>query len=851
MILLRLLTMAYVRKHKLRTALTVAGIALGVVIFVGMRTANDSVMYGFQQTVDRLAGKTHLQVSAGETGFPEEVLEKVQAVAEVDVAVPVIEAIVQTGIAGQGNLLLLGVDMTGDRSLREYDFEAGEEAVIDDPLVFLAQPDSIMITRDFATQNGLSTGNKLKLETIAGPKEFTVRGIMKPGGMASAFGGNLAVMDIYAAQFIFGRGRSFDRIDLTVKPEYTVEQGRVALEKALGGGLQVDPPSSRGKQFESIASIFSVGASLNSLFALLIGLFIIYNTFSIAVTQRRSEIGVLRSLGATRGQIRSLFLMESAVLGLVGSLTGIFFGLLLARGMAQYLSSFFGELYGVTQRVEQISADPRVLGLAMFVGVFMSMLAAWIPARAASEVDPVKALHKGAYESFSDHESRMRLWAALALCALAAGCWFGGGSRGLPLYAGYLSVIVAAVLLTPAAVRWLVAALRPVLRWVLPVEGALAADSLMQAPRRTSATVGAVMLSLSLVIGLGGVSTASYVSLIDWMNNVLNPDLFVGTSEQIAERSYRFPASFGDEIRRMPVVAEVQNVRTARVQFKGVPVMVVATDIAAVGQRVKPKVVAGERLEMNRLTAEGKGVILADNVALMTRTKLGDTVEIPSPGGMIRLPVVGVTIDYSDQKGAILMDRKVFIEYWKDDSVNLFRVYLKKGVGPEEGKRAVLERFGGERKLFVMTNQQLRDYALKVTDQFFGLTYMQIFVAVLVAILGIVNSLTVSITDRRRELGVLQAVGGLRRQVRQAVWMEALSIGLVSVILGLALGAVMLFYYLGIIREEVAGIRLDYTYPVKIALILIPTMMAVAWSAAFGPAESAVRSSLVEALEYE
>jgi putative ABC transport system permease protein len=389
------------------------------------------------------------------------------------------------------------------------------------------------------------------------------------------------------------------------------------------------------------------------------------------------------------------------------------------------------------------------------------------------------------------------------------------------------------------------------MRWLLPVEGSLAADSLTQSPRRTSATVAAVMLAVALVVGLGGVANASYSSIFEWMSAALNPDLFVGSSETLTDRSYRFPASMGEQIGRLDGVEEVQIVRTARVAYDGAPVMLVATSLESLARRIHPKVVAGDPASMYRLAGEGKGVIVADNLALLHRLKLGDTLELPTPGGLLRLPVIGITIDYSDQQGAFLIDRSLVQKYWKDDSANLFRVYLRKGVAPEEGKRRILEQFGGQRKLFVMTNEQVRAYILKVTDQWFGLTYLQIFVAVLVAVLGIVNSLTVSITDRRRELGVLQAVGGLRRQVRQAIWMEAAGIGLVSIVLGLALGGVILYYYLGIIREDLAGLRLEYQYPVKIALLLIPTMLGAALLSSIAPAESAVRASLVEALEYE
>jgi putative ABC transport system permease protein len=347
MILLRLISWPYFRKHVLRSLLTTAGIVLGVAVFVGMHTANQSVLFAFSRTVDRIAGKTELQVTAGETGFDEAVLEKVQASPSVRVAVPVIEAVVDTKIAGEGNILVLGVDMTGDRSLRDYDLDSGDEAVVDDPLVFLAQPDSLILTREFADKNRIAIGRRLPLDTAEGDKAFTVRGIMKSSGLTTAFGGNLAIMDIYAAQKMFGRGRKFDRIDLAVKEGRTIVEAEGELRALLGPGFQVDPPSGRGQQFEQMLAAYSIMVSVSSVFALFIGMFIIYNSFAIAVAERRAEIGILRALGATRRQIRLLFLGESAVTGLVGSLAGLAFGLLIARGIAASIGTLISDVYGV------------------------------------------------------------------------------------------------------------------------------------------------------------------------------------------------------------------------------------------------------------------------------------------------------------------------------------------------------------------------------------------------------------------------------------------------------------------------------------------------------------------------
>jgi putative ABC transport system permease protein len=846
MILLRLISWPYARKHLLRCLLTIAGIVLGVAVFVGMHTANQSVLAAFHETIDRIAGSTQLQVSAGEPGFDEDVLDKVRSLAEVRAAAPVIESTVS---AGGNNLLILGVDMLGDRSLRNYDLEDADTS-IDDPLVFLAQPDSLIVTRTFATQKALALNSHIPMRTMAGDQVFTVRGIMKPGGLASAFGGDLAIMDIYAAQKVFGRGRKFDRIDIALEDGVTLDAATAKLQALLGPGFQVEPPSSRGQQFEATSRIYALASNITSLFALFIGMFIIYNTFAIAVTQRRSEIGILRALGAMRGQIRTLFLVESALTGLAGTLLGVLVGLLMARGMAGYIGGLLTNVYGVAQSAGEIALDPKLVAAAIAMGLITSLIAAVIPARSAAGVDPVKALQKGKYQSLSEGESRVRRNWAIG-CAAGSLCAFGYSRIGIVFYAGYLLAVLAAVLLSPALSLWLSRALRPLLAWVRPVEGTLAADSLIQAPRRTSGTVAALMLSLALVISLGGLARASYNSISDWMHIALSPDLFITTAENITERSFAFPASLGEGLRAIDGVGEVQLVRSVRVLVKGTPIMIVATDVGALERHARLPTVEGDSRTMYRVTAEGKGVLASENFARLHGAHLGEILEFPAPSGVLRLPIVGLVRDFSDQQGSILMSRDVFTRSWMDDSVNVFRIYLKPGAVEAQVRQSILSTYGSRQRLFVLTNEEVRGYITRLTDQWFGLTYVQIAVAVLVAVLGIVNALTVSITDRRRELGVLQAVGGLRRQVRHTIWMEAAAIGAIGLILGLTLGAIQLYYSVEIARRDLIGMDLGYAYPFQTALALAPVILGAAFLAALGPAESAVRGSLVEALEYE
>jgi putative ABC transport system permease protein len=849
MMLARLLSRPYLHKHVLRCALTVAGIMLGVAVFVAMHSANQTVLASFDRTVDRIAGAAQLQVSAGDFGFDESVLERVQAVPEVGVAVPVVQAVASTGLSGQGNLLILGVDMTGDRSLRDYEFEGGDEDFIDDPLVFLAQPDSIMVTKEFAGRNHLAIGSRIPLGTMEGEKQFTVRGIMRPGGMSQAFGGNLAVMDIYAAEKVFGRGRKFDRIDVRAKDGTTVERCRAAVQAALGPGFEVEPPSARGRHFQAMLRSYSMTVNISSIFALVVGMFIIYNSFAIAVTERRSEIGILRALGATRAQVRMLFVGESAVAGLAGSLAGAGLGVLMAKAIARYIGGMTQSVYGVAQNVDELTIEPWVLAGGIAVGILTSIFAAWIPARNAARVDPVQALQKGRYQVLSAGENRIRSYAA-AGAALVSGACLAFGRSGFVFYAGYMLAILAALLLTPAMALALARRLRPLLRWLRPVEGALAADSLIQAPRRTSATVSALMLSLGMVVGFGGVARSIYYSVVDWLDTALNPDLYVSAAEDLSSRTWSFPGSIGAEIEKVPGIEQTQMVRSARALYHGVPITIVAVEVSKLAQKVHRKPIEGDMKEMYRLTAAGRGIMVSDSFAGLRGVKFGETLELPTPRGLLRLPVVGITRDYSDQQGSVLIDRSVYQRWWNDGRANIVRVYLKPGATVDAVKRQILERFSG-RRMFVLSNREVREYILGLTNQWFGMTYNQIGVAVLVAVLGIVNTLIVSITDRRRELGVLQAVGGLRRQIRRTVWLEAIGIGIIGLALGLAFGAVNLFYTLGMTQRDFAGMKLDYIYPAPLALSLVPLILAAALAAAVGPAESAVRGSLVEALEYE
>ena len=283
---------------------------------------------------------------------------------------------------------------------------------------------------------------------------------------------------------------------------------------------------------------------LSSVFALVIGLFIIYSTFATAVAERRTEIGVLRALGATRGRIRAIFLGEGAVLGAIGAAIGLALGLLAARAIAASIGGILAGVYGMQYRADDVAINPWLLLTAFAVGVATSVIAAAIPAGSAARVEPARVIQKGAYHPMSAGEPRVRIVVAAVIAALSALALTMPGWRPVA-YAGYLLTIAAVLLVLPVASSALARALRPVLARLLPVEGVLAADSVIQTPRRTSPSVGALMLSVSLVVAFAGMTRTSYDSIVGWMNIVYDPDLFVLPSQSLDLRTARFPAAMG------------------------------------------------------------------------------------------------------------------------------------------------------------------------------------------------------------------------------------------------------------------------------------------------------------------
>ena len=388
---LMLITFRQWRRHKLRLCLTTLGITLGVGLFFAVQTANSTLVNSLHETIEKLAGKATLQIVGGEAGFSQSVLQKIKDAPNVTAAEPVTESIVTTIVPANEKLLVLGLDTASDLSIYSEMFDEGG-IDIKNPLAFTSRADSIAVTRQFADRLHLKENDKITIDTEQGAKNFTIRGFFKTAGAGAVFGGNVAALDLAAAQEAFSRADKIDRIDIMIAPNANLDDVQRSLRAALPGGIEVTRPERRGQEIENAVSSLNLVLTLISFLALFIGVFIIYNSFSVSLNQRRQEIGVLRSLGTERSNVRRMFLGESVVIGLIGSAVGIFAGFYLAEIAGRLMSAVTVSIYGLVTSAQTAEFDYAYAGEAFAVGVVASIISAWIPARAASRLNPAAAL---------------------------------------------------------------------------------------------------------------------------------------------------------------------------------------------------------------------------------------------------------------------------------------------------------------------------------------------------------------------------------------------------------------------------------------------------------------------------
>ena len=846
--LLRTLSLSYVTRHRAKTLLTLLGVVVGVATYVAVAGARGSLLGGIRETVDRMAGKAQLQLTQ-EGGVPEELQEAIRERPGIRAMSPVIEQVVVPERGELGSILVLGVDLLGDREMRDYGFE-GEDADLDDPLLFLAQPDSVAVAKGLAERAGLKTGDTLVLRLPAGPRRVTVRGLLTPKGFAESFGGNLLVMDVYAAQELFGRGRRFDRIEVRLEEGATLEQGTAALRAVVPPNVKVETPDRRSAQMERLVSNFAAGFDVTSGFALGIGAFLIYNAFSVAVNRRRRDVGTLRALGATPRQVQVLFLLEAVALGLAGSLLGVLAGVGLTRAALDVMRQGAEQVYGVAASARP-SLDPALALRGLALGLLASLAGAFAPSRAAAAVSPTEAFAKGVHQAGGAWSAK-RVGAGAAL--LAATVAFGARPpvAGMPMILAIIALGACSALLFVGPVAHRLLALgAPLVARLFPVAGRLASDALLSAPRRSAGTVTAMTLALTFAVGIGGYIEATTATLVRWMRDVLTSDIYVRASAIFARPDYRFAPGVRDEIVSLSGVRSVESYRASRLEYRGETIVLSSIEMEPMLDRTRHDWVEGNEEIARREVGRGGACTVSDNFATKFRVGVGDVVELPGARGVARFPIAAVVRDYTSDRGTVFVDRKTYLAAFGDDRVDVFDVNLAPGADAGAVRDAIRTKLQGRMPALVSTKREFVADVEKAIDAFYALMQVTLVLALSVGVLGIVTALLISVVERTREIGLLKALGALGAQVRRSVALEALALASASFLLSLPLGTLLALFVEKTVAVAFAGWSLPHETPWLLFGQLLVALPLLSAASAWAPARQAARTPVTEALEYE
>jgi putative ABC transport system permease protein len=858
--LLRHISVRRIRLQKANTLMTVAGICLGVASMVSIGVVNKSVIRSFEDSINRVTGRAALQVTAAASGFPEDLIERVQKVPGVEYAVPVIDTQGILAGAKERSLMILGVDVLQDGNIRDYKL-SDENADIPDPLLFLARPDSILLTRELADREGIKIDQKIRIQTVRGIRTFRVRGLLNPEGPAKIASGSIAIMDYPAAQMAFGKEGRIDRIDVSLLRGEDLESVRDRITKALPGGYSVVTPEGRTKQVELLISRFQKNINLIRFIAVFVGMYLIYNAVSISVVQRKKEIGILRALGTTRRQIIALFLTETAVMAIVGSGLGLGVGLLFAKAAVGAVGRTVSELYLRTSITELAVSWPN-LALGFISGIAASLAAALFPALASTRITPVSAIRSAPYSEEGFLTGRRLTVAALLFVLLAAAllALFKTLEQSpvfhstTAMFAATISLLLGISLAMPAALQGFLSLFRGALSPRVGAAGRLAGLNLQKNIARNAVAAAAIFYGIAVFVSSAGIIYSTKQSVLDWIDSYVRGDIIVTSGHPIAttgSQNIPMPSDLWKDIETVPGVLSADPFRKIYIDYQGRRVLLLVLDIERRIRYSPFKVAEGKREDMARLMPRQNTIAVNEAVASRERVKPGDTMVLPTPEGPVPFTVAVINVDYSSDSGSILMDLHTYQRYWKEQLADSFSVRVKSKEQVEAVRDELARRFGNDRELFVLPAREFKDEIRKVIDQGFAVNHAINVITMLIACLGIIVTLLASVLERTREIGILRSIGMLRSQVSRVVVIESMLLGVIGGALGAGTGIIIGWMSLeGFLKGDYgASMQYHINYASIVWALLISTLLAAL--AGLYPARRAAKTNIVEALSYE
>jgi putative ABC transport system permease protein len=807
------LALRHLAHHPWQLGLAVLGIALGVAVAVSIDLANESARRAFSLATEAVTGRATHQIVGGPSGLPEDLYRVVKVDLGARRAAPVLSGDVAAADRPGRTFTVLGIDPFSEAPFRPYLDEAGSAGAAGAPgaaaaergeapprdrlstvAALVTRPGAILMSRTTARDLGLAVGDRLAVRAAGVRRELQVVGVLDPGDPSSARAlEGLLVTDIASAQEIFGAAGRLGRIDLIVSDD---QAGRAQLDRiaaALPPGAELVAAGARAGTTAQMIRAFQWNLTALSLLALVVGMFLIYQTMTFSVVQRRPLIGSLRAIGVTRAEIFALVMSEAALIGAVGTVAGLGLGWALARGLLGLVTRTINDLYFVLS-VRDVALEPLALAKGALLGLGATLAAALAPALEATGAPPRVVMSRGALETGARRLVPRVTWLGVGLLAL------GGVVLALPGgivggFAGLFVLMVGSALVAPAAALGLLRLLHPPAASAFGTLGRLATRGIVAALSRTSVAIAALMIAVSAAIGVGIMIASFREAVVSWLEGTLRADIYVSAPSLVGNRpDATLDPALVARLAATPGVARAGTSRGVLVAGPGGAVQVVALDVdPARPPRWRFREGAADAV----WDAGGETVIVSEPYANRRGVRTGEAVRLRTDRGEHDFRVGGVFYDYGSSAGVLVMSRRTYDRFWDDRRVSSVAIEVVPGAHLPTVMAALRERAGREQEVVIRSNRALREASLEIFDRTFAITAVLRTLTVAVAFIGMLAALMALQLERAREIAVLRTLGLTPRQVWGLVTAETGLMGLLAGLLaipgGLMLAGILVF----------------------------------------------------------
>jgi putative ABC transport system permease protein len=831
-------------RRPLHTGLMVLGVALGVAVVIAVDLANTSAARGFVRSTEAIAGRATHVVRGGPSGLPQETFRRLRVERGLRASAPVVEGDVVALDLDRQPLHVLGVDPFSEGSFGRHvargTLGAGGLSL------FFTEPRGVLVGSGLEERYGLDLGAPLRVQVQDRVETLTLVGVVTPAeeGERRAMDG-LLVMDVGAAQHLFGLEGRLSRIDLIATPAEAA-----SLADVLPPGAHVVAASDQSATVSQLTAAFQLNLRALSLLALLVGMFLIYNTVLFSVVQRRAVIGTLRTLGVTGEQAFLLVIAETAAAAAIGTVLGLGLGWGLAQGAVRLVTRTINDLYYV---LAVVGAPFTALAVAkgVLLGVGAGVVAAIAPALEAARIEPATALRPSTFEG---RAHRLLPWAAAGglLAAAAGGAVLLAFPRSLAAsFAGLFGIVVGLALLAPAATVLLMRGAGPVASVAAGVLGRIAARTITRAVSRTGVAIAALMVAVSVTIGVSLMIASFRSTVVNWLDLTLKADIYVSAPGAVGTRaSPVLSADAPARVAAVPGVAEVETYRSVRVMSDVGEIHLGVTDARRPRSAALYRFAAADPKDVWERVRAG---------AVIVSEPFAHRHHVPPDGGRLVLktdrgdrafPVAGIFYDYATEEGTVLMSRDVYDRSWDDRAVSSIAVYVEEGRPVPDVADALRRALSGT-ALGVRENRALRAQALRVFDRTFAVTEALRILAVVVAFIGVWSALMALLTERTRELATLQALGLTPGQLTGLTLLETGLMGAAAGLLSLPTGTLLAVILVDVINVRSFGwtMRLELlpsVYAQAMAVSVLAALLAGVY-----PLRRLQRRSLAAALRQE